>query len=247
MSNQPNPADANAGSFHPHPPHPPLPPCPRGPAGPAGPPGPRGEPGSMNSSAFCFSYAQLAHVVKQLVSYYPTTVLYAYLTGLSPTYIAGPPYQLYQSSDGTYGALLVLGDETDNVAIPLSAIAALQFESGTAYNPSITYLPKPTFVPGCDTNEITAIHDFVGALTEDVVLDSGSVVSSIGPLYQNKYGLIVQADALGNDPAFIPTFNITAISQTAAAKAAAQKSEANQPTPRIIVNPVQTDGIRLGE
>lgn len=245
MANEPSPAGTNAGPFPPHPPFPPCPPGPRGPAGPAGPPGPRGLPGSLNSSAYCFSYAQLAHLLQQLVSYYPTTILYAFLTGISPTYIAGTPYQLYQSPNGTYGSLLILGDATDNVAIPLSAIAALQFEAGTAYNPAITYLPEPSFVPGCDTNEITAIHDFVAALTEDVVLDSGSVVYSIGPLYKNPYGLVVQADALGNDPAFIPAFNITAISQTAAAATFAKSAETTQLTPRVKLNLLTGQGIQI--
>lgn len=40
---------------------------------------------------------------------------------------------------------------------------------------------------------------------------SGSHVYSTGPIYKSNYGLIVQADSLGNDPAFIPTMHINAI------------------------------------
>ena len=114
------------------------------------------------------------------------------------------------------------------MAFPLSAIAALQFETGTAvYNPAITYLPKPSFPPGCDTNIVTAIYEYVATLSGDVLFNIGSYVRSTGPIYLNKYGLIVQADEFGNDPSFIPLTYITGIAPQDAAGAGAKKAAAS--------------------
>lgn len=206
-SNNLNPLDFIEASIK-HPPFPPGPPGPPGPRGPVGPPGStgsRGPAGSMNNTALCFAYAQLAHLLEQLIEYYPGLTLYVFLPGISPWWISGIPYQVYTSAEGTYGGLFLI--EGGQVAFPLNAIAALQFETGTAvYNPAITYLPKPDFPPGCDTNIITAVHDFVSTIPSgtDVLFNLGSNVRSTGPIYLNNYGLIVQADELGNDPAFIP-------------------------------------------
>lgn len=209
----------NPPDDRPFPPWPPCPPGPQGPRGPAGPmgfPGPQGPeglPGSLNNTAACFVYAQLAHLLEQLISLYPGLTLYVFLPGISPWWISGVPYEVYQSSEGTHGGLFILGDG-GYVAFPLSAIAALQFETDTAvYNPAITYLQKPTFPPGCDTNIITAIHDYVSTIPEEtiVLFNIGSNVRSTDLIYRNEYGLIVQADEFGNNPAFIPTTFITGI------------------------------------
>ena len=45
-----------------------------GPPGPPGPFGPPGRPGSLNDTAVSYTYAQLAHVLAQIIRYYPTTV-----------------------------------------------------------------------------------------------------------------------------------------------------------------------------
>lgn len=66
---------------------PPFPPCPPGPRGPAGPPGPqglRGPAGSLNNTAQSFVYAQLAHLLEQLIDLYPGLTLYVFLPGISP-------------------------------------------------------------------------------------------------------------------------------------------------------------------
>lgn len=176
------------------------------------------------SSAICFCYAQLAHLLEQLIVLYPGSTLYVFLPGISPWWISGIPYQVYKSEEGTYGGLFLLNGD-GYVAFPLNAIAALQFETGTAvYNPAITYLPKPDFPPGCDTNIVTAIHDYVSTLSGDVLFNIGSNVRSTGPIYLNEYGLIVQADEFGNDPAFLPLTHITGIAPQAAASAAMQKA-----------------------
>ncbi|NMC56470.1 MAG: hypothetical protein GYA50_04540 [Eubacteriaceae bacterium] len=217
--------------FHPHP-YPPFPPCPRGPVGPQGPQGPKGPAGSMDNTAECFAYAQLAHVLAQLISYYPTSTLFVFLKGISPWWISGVPYQLYVSSEGTYGGLFIL-NSSGYVAIPISAITALQFDTGAVYNPAITYLSKPDFPQGCDTNIITAIYDYVATLTGEVLFDTGSNVHSTGPIYLNKYGIIVQADALGNDPAWIPVLPITAIAPQDTAAKNPTSVETGKPPTRI--------------
>lgn len=104
---------------------------------------------------------------------------------------------------------------------------ALQFETGSAvYNPAITHLSEPTFPPGCDTNQVTAIHEYVGTLTGDIEFDFESHVWSTGPVYKNKYGMVVQADASGNDPAFLPTTHMIAIYPLTTAKSAALEPDA---------------------
>lgn len=215
--------DASAGAVFP-----PFPTCPRGPAGPPGPPGPRGLPGSLNSTAACFVYAQLAHLLEQLIVLYPGLTLYVFLPGISPWWISGIPERVYQSTEGTYAGLFIL-DGGGEVAFPLSAIAALQFDTDppVVYNPAITYLPKPSFPPGCDTNIVTAIYEYVATLSGDVLFNIGSNVRSTGPIYLNRYGLIVQADALGNDPSFIPVTYITGIAPQDAAGAGAKKAAAS--------------------
>ena len=195
-----------------------------GPPGPPGPPGRIGDRGSagirgadadLNNTAICFSYAQLAHLIEQLIVLYPTTLLYVFLTGVNPWYITGYPYQLFKSAEGTYGGLFVLEDSGQYEAIPLNAIAAMQFETGAAvYNPAITYLPKPHLVKGCDLNLIAAIHDYLPVPTEATIY-LGSIANSTGPVYKDEYGIIVQANTDGSDPAFIPVMNITAILPTA--------------------------------
>ncbi len=239
MANNINEPDSSgtpgaAERFPPFPPFPPLPPGPRGPAGPPGPRGPAGPAGTMNNTAQSFAYAQLAHLLEQLIEYYPGQTLYVFLPGISPWWISGTPYQLYKSEEGTFGGLFLLGDSDDNVAFPLSAIAALQFETGTAvYNPAITYLPKPDFPPGYDTNIITAIYDYVSTIPSDidVLFNIGSNVRSTGPIYLNKYGMIVQADEFGNDPAFIPLTFITGIApQTTTEESMAKETVDTPPT-----------------
>ncbi|MCI1931869.1 MAG: hypothetical protein LKJ13_09310 [Clostridia bacterium] len=201
-------------SWPPFPPYPPCPPpCQRGPAGPPGPQGLRGLPGSLNNTAISFAYAQLANLIKQLIEYYPTNTLNVYIIGFTPSLVSGLPYDLYSSTEGTFGSLFILDDGGNHQAVPLSAICAMQFDTtsgSVAYNPAITYIPKPDFPPGYDTNEITAIHDYVGDMTTDVQFYMASHVASNGSVYLNPYGLIVQANTDGTNPLFIPVMHIIA-------------------------------------
>lgn len=165
---------------------------------------------SGNDTALCFSYAQLANVIRQIIDFYPTNFITVFLKGFSPSTVTGTPYQLYSSAEGTYGGLFVLLDNGQEEAIPLDAITAIYLGDGSVYNPSITYLPVPQFPAGCDTNLITAIHDYL-PLSTDVQMYMGALVQASGSIYKNEYGLLVLSDADGNTPIFVPVLNITTI------------------------------------
>ncbi len=207
----------------------PFPPCPpgsRGPSGPpglcgpvglAGPPGPLGIPGSLNGTAACFVYAQLVHLLEQLIAYYPGVEIHVFSMGNTPWELIGVPQKIYVSTEGTYGGLLIMKKEgIEDVAVPINKIALLQFKNGAVtYNPAITYLPKPDFPPGCDKNILTAIYEFVPTLPKDgLIINIGTKLTLYGRIYYmylNQYGLIVTADNHGNNPSFIPVTYMTSI------------------------------------
>lgn len=221
---------------------PPGPPGPPGYPGRPGPPGPPGPPGNMNYTTTNFYYAQLAHLIEQLIRYYPSTTLYVFLLGFTAWYVTGLPYQLYTSADATYGGVFILKDGDQYEAVPLNAIVAMQFETGAAvYNPAITFLSKPTFQPGYDTNIITSVHDYVSTITGTFRVYCGTRVYSDGPLYKNEYGVIVQADASGNDPAFIPILNTNLILPPTTAAAAASIASVSKS------NSVNTNRVKFTE
>ena len=199
-----------------------------GPQGPPGPFGPPGRPGNLNDTAIGFTYAQLAHVIKQIIQFYPATVLRAYTNGFALVGLEGTPVELYSSPDGTYGGLFVIEEAGEIGALPLQTISAVALGAGVAYNPAITYIPKPIFPPGFDTNIVTAIHDYLPVLTP-LTIYVGTVVEITGIVYKNEYGmLVVTDDTAGNNPRFIPVTNITGILPTfttSGAKAAAEKSD----------------------
>jgi len=162
------------------------------------------------ASAICFSYAQLAHVIEQLIVLYPTNVITVFTKGFSASSITGTPYQLYKSSLGTYGALFILMDNGQQQAIPLNSITAIYTGDGTVYNPSITYLRAPVFPAGCDTNLVTSYYEYLPVSTYADIY-SGAVIHATGTVYKNEYGIIVLTDGVGNTPVFIPVFNINAV------------------------------------
>lgn len=167
-------------------------------------------PPATPQTAFCFSYAQLANLIEQLITLYPTNTISVFLTGFSPSAITGTPYMLYSSPEATYGALFILMDNGQEEAIPLNAITAIYTGDGSVYDPSITYLTPPEFPDTCDKNLITAYHDYLPVSTQ-VQMYLGSLVQASGLVYKNEYGLIVLSDAEGNTPVFIPILNATAI------------------------------------
>lgn len=162
------------------------------------------------TSAICFSYAQLAHVIEQLITLYPTNVITVFRKGFNAPAITGTPYQLFSSQEGTYGTIFILLDNGQQEAVPLNAIVAIYTGDDTVYDPSITYLPTPQFPSGCDTNLITAYHDYLPVST-NVQMYMGTIIQASGMIYKNEYGLVVLSDADGNTPIFIPVINITAI------------------------------------
>jgi len=188
--------------------------------GPPGPTGPSGLPGNLNNTAASFTYAQLAHVITQIIQYYPTTVLRSYGTGFTFAGLEGTPVELYSSPDGTYGGLFVISESGDIGAMPLQSIACITLGAGVPYNPAITYIPKPVFPAGFDTNIVTAIHDYLPVSTP-VTVYMGTVIDVTGIVYKNVYGmLVVTDDVLGNNPSFIPVTNITGIIPTFTSSAA---------------------------
>ncbi len=179
-------------------------------------------------SAICFSYEQLAHVIEQLITLYPTNTITVYTKGVTASSITGTPYQLYSSPEGTYGALFILLDNEQQQAIPLNSITAIYTGDLTVYDPSITFLPTPQFLPGCDTNLITAYHDYLPVLTE-LQLYLGSIVQASGTIYKNEYGILVLSDMDGNTPIFVPVINITAALPAAAPSDPSSRKKAALP------------------
>lgn len=137
--------------------------------------------------------------------------------GNTPWELVGVPQKVYVSTEGTYGGLFIMKREgIEDIAVPINKIALLQFKNGAvAYNPAITYLPKPDFPPGCDKNILTAIYEFVPTLPKDgLLIDIGTKLKLYGrfySIYLNQYGLIVLADKYGNNPSFIPVTYMTSI------------------------------------
>ncbi|MDF2988834.1 MAG: hypothetical protein K0R50_4344 [Eubacterium sp.] len=158
-----------------------------------------------------FSYAQLSHIIEQLIALYPANTITVFTRGLTASSVTGTPYQLYKSSTGTYGAIFILMDGGQQEAIPLNAITAIYTGNDTVYNPSITYLTPPQkFAPGFDSNLITAYYEYLDVST-DVVMYMGSNINASGTVYKNEYGIIVLSDADGNTPIFIPVNNINVV------------------------------------
>jgi hypothetical protein len=173
-----------------------------------------------------FSYAQLAHVIEQLIALYPTNVFTVFTRGLTASSVTGTPYALSKSSSGTFGSLFILDDAGQKEVIPLHAITAIYLGNGTVYNPSITYLTPPKLAPGFDTNLLTAYYEYFPVSTEmDMYL--GSNIHATGMLYKNEYGIMVLSDTEGNTPIFIPVLNINVVlptfTTTTAAKAGKPK------------------------
>lgn len=160
------------------------------------------------NSATCFCYAQLAHVIQQIIMFYPTSTITVFTKGLSASSITGTPYQLFASPVATNGAIFIVMDNGQQQAIPINAITAIYTGDGTVYNPSFTYLSSPTFPAGCDTDLVTAYYEYLKDVT-DIDIYTGSNIHATGTVYKNEYGVIVLSDGSGNTPVFIPVLPIT--------------------------------------
>lgn len=168
----------------------------------------------LESTALCFSYAQLANLMNQLIALYPAKTIHIYTKGFNAAAIVGTPVELYVSPDATYGMLAVLKDGGEYGIVPLNTITAISLSEDTVYNPSITYLPPPAFPAGCDKNLITAYHDYLWPSTS-ITIYAGTIIQMSGIVFKNEYGILVLADSLGENPVFVPVIHITAIVTTA--------------------------------
>ena len=190
---------------------------PTGSAGSIGPIGPTGSAGpsySLSNSTICFCYQQLANIIEQLIVKYPGSTFTVYTPAF---YYAGTPYLLYTSPEGTEPGLFILVDGSDYVGISLGSIVALKVGNTDIYDPTISYLtPSLPLSAGCDTNIITAIHDYYPvSLTDQIIIDLNGSVQSAGYIYKNEFGLIVMtSNSSGLKPVFIPTNMIAAFETT---------------------------------
>lgn len=167
-------------------------------------------PGDLSDSSLCFSYAQLSHVIEQLITLYPASVMSVFTTNANA--VTGTATSLYTSPDADGAGLFILTDSLgQSEAIPLAAICGIYIGDATVYDPSITYLTPPSPLPkGCDTDLIAAIHDYLPIPTE-VIIQMGVTVQASGEVYQNEYGILVLSDAGGNTPIFISVSKIARI------------------------------------
>ncbi len=165
------------------------------------------------ATAANFSLSQLAHVIQQIIAFYPTSTLSVFTSGLVANTITGIPSGITLSPGGTYGGLFILTDTGQQELIPLDTITAIYTGDDTVYNPNFTYLTAPTFAEGADKYLVTGIHDSL-SLLENIAIYMRSNISASGTVYQNPYGMIVLSDA--EQPGlFIPvTGNIVLILPT---------------------------------
>lgn len=194
-----------------------------------------------SSTAICFSYAQLANVITQLMNLYPTAVMTFYTAGFNVTGITGTPVELYTSPDSSYGTLAVLTDGSSYGVVPLNQIVAIGLPAGTIYDQRIQYLPVPQFPAGCDKNLITSWHDYLLPTTSATVY-MGSLVSETGVVYRNEYGLLIMTDDnTGLNPAFMPVVSIRCFTTPVPPTA---KKGVQTASPGLIV-PGRAEGISL--
>ncbi|ADY56328.1 hypothetical protein Sgly_2035 [Syntrophobotulus glycolicus DSM 8271] len=169
--------------------------------------------GGLADTSACFSMAQLAHIIEQLIVLYPTSTMSVFTTNLIT--VTSMPYQLYTSPAADGPGLFILKDAGNRIDIvPLTSIVAIYVGADTVYNPAITYLPPPSPLPlGCDTNLIAAMRDYLPIGT-DVVIRLGVAAQASGAIYKSDYGIIVLSDADGNTPIFIPVMQTASVALT---------------------------------
>ncbi len=184
---------------------------PTGPKGPTGPTGPTGQSTTLSDSTLCFCQAQLAYVIQQLMEKYSGKTF----TVFTNTWfdIVGIPTALYQSPDGNGPGLLVMTDSTGEIAtVTLNTIAVISIGDESLYDQSITYLiPTLPFQPGCDTDIVTAIHDYWPVSSKITNVYSEILIDSTGTIIKNEYGMLVLESSTDNHPIFIAPLHIAVI------------------------------------
>lgn len=158
----------------------------------------------------CFAVAQLAHILSQMITAYPTTTWSVFSQSLAS--YSGVPLDLYASPDGSGPGLLRLVDANEDYeALSIAQISAIYPGDGTVYDPAFTFLPSPDpLPPGCDTNMIAAIRSYL-PLGTSVDIRLGPSITATGDIYRNEYGVLVLSDTGGNTPVFIATPHILRI------------------------------------
>ncbi len=197
---------------------------PTGPIGPTGPTGPTGPSSTLANSTLCFCQAQLAHVIEQLMEKYSGNTFTVYTN--SWFNVVGVPSALYQSPEGNGPGIFILTDDTGNFAsVTLNTITAITVGSGTIYDSTITYLaPTLPLSPGCDTDVVTAIHDYLPISSDVLNIYSEILLESTGNVIKNEYGMLVLQSSTDNHPIFIAPLHIV-ISETISAEKKVKESE----------------------
>lgn len=168
-------------------------------------------PPPTEKGAFCFCYAQLANVMQQLMTQYPTSVMRIYTAG--DVYSEGIPYKFYASPDASFGTLAVLTAGGAYDAIPVTTIVAVRV-AGTNYDNPIAYLSPPVFTLDCQKNVVTSIHDYLPVST-GVKLSLNGFAAVSGVVYKNEYGILaITQDMAGASPVFVPVASIALIETT---------------------------------
>lgn len=195
---------------------------PMGPTGPTGlmgstgPTGPTGSTSSLSNSMLCFSEYQKMHVIEQLLNVYSDNDFIVYTNSWFS--VIGRPQFLYTSSEGNNPGLLVLEDSEGNIgAVSISSIMAIKPGTSSVYDPSITYL-SPTFpLPeGCDTDVITAIHDYLPVSENNINIYMPILLEVSGIVIKNEYGMVVMQSSSDGAPVFISSSNIVLIENPSA-------------------------------
>lgn len=179
-----------------------------GPTGSTGPTGPTGPTPIIGDSLTCFSQKQIINIIEQLMDIYPDNYFSIYTNSWFT--VVGKPQSLYTSPLGTNPGLFVVIDEEDSIgAIPISSIMAIKPGTTSVYDPSITYLtPEFPLTPGCDTDIITAIHDYLPVSDDTVNIYMPVLLEVEGRVIKNEYGMITMISSTDGAPVFISSPNI---------------------------------------
>ncbi|RDY26620.1 hypothetical protein CHL78_012805 [Romboutsia weinsteinii] len=166
----------------------------------------------LSNTSLCFSYLQLAHIIKQLIEKYPNYTMSIFTTSLASSPLTGKPYQLYSSNPNSDVGIFIINNNGGLISIPINHIIAIYVGDGSVYDTSITYLIPDIPIPkGCDTDMITSIKNYL-SVGYHISFSLGVNTSGEGDVYKNEYAMLVLADSGGNTPLFIPPLEIVALS-----------------------------------
>ena len=175
---------------------------PTGPAGPTGPMGDTGPAGTLQGSSYCFSIAQLANLLEQVIALYPGITMTIFAEQLAT--FSGIAQEVYTAPAASGPGLLVLDGTGQYLYVNLSKIVAF-YLGNVVYNPAITYLTPPSPLPaGCDTDLILGIQA-ICPVGQEVAIATALTTSARGTVTISEFGILVLTDGAGNSPVFLPT------------------------------------------